>query len=253
MQPSRLLTGTEAGLSGDEQIRIALRAIAANGGTAQMADLYKAVEQHMHGAKLSDQGKASLRFFINKVAVKASYVYPADPNLLGWRITPEGREAIQSDLPMQEEALNVDTQQTVHVPSNSVRGAAFELYVLRLLKELYPHYTWYHQGQHKSKERGLDFIGSQIGRMESQPQFMGVQVKFHSPTTAPSALEWSKFLAGCFARRVDQAVFVTTGRLTSEQRREAGEARVVVIEGRDEITRIAKLYAIEEFELFGEP
>src|SRR5262249_33432708 len=149
MQSARLLTGAEAGLSGDEQIRIALRAIVANGGTAQIADLYHAVEQHMDGGRLSDQGKASLRFFINKVAVKAGYVYPADPTTPGWRITPEGREAIQLELPVQEEAVNVDTDQPIQVPSNSARGAAFELYVLRLLKELYPHYTWYHQGQHK--------------------------------------------------------------------------------------------------------
>lgn len=252
MTEPRLLTGTEAGLSGDEQIRISLRAIIANGGTAQIIDCYKAVEQHMNGAKLSDQGKASLRFFINKVAVKAGYVYPANPSLPGWRITPEGREAVTDDSIAQEEAVNVDTTQSIQVPSNSARGAAFELYVLQLLKYLYPYYTWYHQGQHKNRERGLDFIGSQIGQGESRPQFIGVQVKFHAISTAPSALEWSKFLAGCFARRIDQAVFITTGRLTSEQRREAGEARVVVIEGRNEILRIAKLYNIEEFELFEE-
>jgi len=252
MQSPHLRTGTEAGLSGDEQIRIALRAILTHGGIAQMADLYHAVEQHMDGAKLSDQGKASLRFFINKVAVKAGYVYPADPTIPGWRITPEGREAIQLELPTQEEALNIETALPIQVPANSVRGAAFEVYIFRLLKELYPHYTWYHQGQHKSTERGLDFIGSRIGCIESRAQFIGIQVKFHSPTTAPSALEWFKFLAGCFARRVDQAVFITTGRLTSEQRREVGEARVVAIEGREEITRIASLYSIERFELFDE-
>ncbi len=252
MQSPHLRTGAEAGLSGDEQIRIALHSIIAHGGTAQIADLYSAVEQHMDGARLSDQGKASLRFFINTVAVKAGYIYPADPITPGWRITPEGREAIQLELPIQEEAVNVDTAQPIQVLANSARGAAFELYVLRLLKELYPHYTWYHQGQHKSTERGLDFIGSQIGRIENRTQFIGVQVKFHSPTTAPSAIEWFKFLAGCFARRVDQAVFITTGRLTSEQRREAGEARVVVIEGRAEITRIASLYNIDSFDLFDE-
>jgi hypothetical protein len=119
-----------------------------------------------------------------------------------------------------------------------------------LLKKIYPHYAWYHQGVHKSRERGLDFIGSQIGKITDHPQFIGVQVKFHATDTVPSPLEWFKFLAGCFARQIDQAVFVTTGRLTSEQRREAGEARIVVIEGREEITRIANLHNIEEFELF---
>ncbi|MGQ9613160.1 hypothetical protein [Chloroflexus sp.] len=204
MQQPRFCTGAEAGLSGEEQIRIALRAIDANGGVAQMSDLYKAVEQHMNGAKLSEQGKSSLRFFINTVAVKAGYVYPHDPNLPGWRITPEGREAIrEQDSPIQEEALDVDTLQPVRLTSNSARGAAFEAYVLHLLKALYPHYTWYHQGQHKSNERGLDFIGSWIGQIESQPRSIGVQVKFHNPTTAPSLLEWYRFMAGCFIRRVD--------------------------------------------------
>ena len=251
MTSHQLLTGAEAGLSGDDQIRIALRAIAANGGTAHMPDIYEAVEQNMNGAKLSAQGKASLRFFINKIAVKAGYVYPADPSTPGWRITPEGREAIQLTQAI-EEAVNVDTDETFQVSSNSARGAAFELYVLGLLKQLYPYYTWYHQGQRKSNERGLDFIGSQFRWEDSQPQFIGVQVKFHGFNTAPSTIEWFKFLAGCFARQINQAVFITTGRLTSEQRREAGEARVIVIEGQHEITRIAKLHSIEEFEFFEE-
>lgn len=243
-------TGAEAGLSGEAQIQIALRTIAANSGSVSIGDLYKVVEHHMNGATLSEQGKASLRFFINKVAVRAGYIYPADPSTPGWRITPEGRQAIQEAVVPQEEVVNVDTDQTTQVPSNSARGAAFELYTLELLKQLYPLYTWYHQGRHKSHERGLDFIGSQIGHVESRSQFLGVQVKFHAANTAPSQLEWFKFLAGCFARRIDQAIFITTGRLTSEQRREAGEARVVVIEGRDEIKRIAKLNNMARFDLF---
>jgi len=46
---------------------------------------------------------------------------------------------------------------------------------------------------------------------------------------------------------VDEAVFVTTGRLTSEQRREAAEAQVVVIEGRTELDRLAKRHNIEVY------
>jgi hypothetical protein len=56
--------------------------------------------------------------------------------------------------------------------------------------------------------------------------------------------------SGCFARKIEQAIFVTSGRLSAEQRREAGEARVVVIEGREEISRIAKQQGLEDFELF---
>jgi hypothetical protein len=79
-----------------------------------------------------------------------------------------------------------------------------------------------------------------------------VQVKFHAPNNAPTETEWLKFLAGCFARRVESAVFITTGRLTGEQRREAQEARVVVIEGRHEVSRHAERYAVPQFDLFEE-
>lgn len=247
------ITGAAAGISGEQQIRIALNKMVSQGGTAQTSDLYQAVERNMNGALLSEQGKASLRYFINKVAVKAGYVYPADPNQQGWRITPEGREIVADDAPpAMESAVNVDTFQPIELPSNSARGAAFELYMLQVLKTLYPHYSWYHQGQHKSHERGLDFIGSQISQVEREPRFIGVQVKLHATNTAPSQMEWLKFLSGCFARKIDQAIFVTSGRLTPEQRREAGEARVVIIEGREEISRIAKQQGIEEFELYEE-
>jgi len=246
----RQVTGKEAGLSGEEQIRVALRRIVANGGVAQMAELYEAVEQHLNGMKLSNPGKASLRNFINLRAVQARYVYPPDPKSPGWRITPEGKEFLEAGNHPDEEVLNVDTNEPEKIPSNSARGAAFENYVMNLLKKIYPYYAWYHQGIHKSNERGLDFIGSQMGKIAEQPQFIGVQVKFHAANTAPSQLEWFKFLAGCFARQIDHAVFITTGRLTGEQRREAGEARVVVIEGREEIIRIASLHHIGEFKLF---
>src|SRR5262245_1372750 len=100
------VTGFEAGLSGDEQIRIALQEIVASGGSAPMADLYAAVERRMAGRKLSYQGRASLRFFINRVAVRAGYIYPHDPAQRdAWRITPEGRELL-SHGPEPEEAVN---------------------------------------------------------------------------------------------------------------------------------------------------
>jgi hypothetical protein len=252
MERQHAMTGAEAGLSGDAQIRIALQTIDAHGGIASMSMLYPAVEQQMNGAKLSEQGKASLRYFINRVAVQAGYLYPSDPAVPGWRITPEGRAFLGAEQPMSEEVINVDTSQSVQVPSSSARGTAFELYILQLLKKIYPDYAWYHQGVHKDNERGLDLIGSLIGNATNQPQVIGVQVKFHAENAAPSQLEWFKFLAGCFARQVDQAIFVTSGRLTSEQRREAGEARVIVIEGRDEITRIADSQNIPRFDLFDE-
>lgn len=251
MAQVQFLTGDKAGLSGDMQIRIALQTILENGGMAPMPMLYKAVERSMNGTRLSKQGKASLRKYINTVATKAGLVFPHDPESPGWRITAKGREFLGAES-APEEVINVDTDQAETVPSNSARGAAFESYILELLKRIYPDYAWYQQGIHKSRERGLDFIGTRIGNLEDCPQFIGVQVKFHAEDTAPSQLEWFKFLAGCFARRIDQAIFITTGRLTSEQRREAGEARVIVLEGREEINRIASRHDLEEFELFDE-
>ena len=55
-------------------------------------------------------------------------------------------------------------------------------------------------------------------------------------------------MAGCLVRQIDKAVFITTGRLTSEQRREAGEGKIMIIEGVDELNRIAKEYNYEAYE-----
>jgi hypothetical protein len=251
MTPIQSLTGVEAGLSGDMQIRIALKAILENGGNAPISLLYKAVERQMNGAVLSEQGKASFRYYINRVATRAGLVFPHNPGAPGWKITAAGKEFLGAES-APEEVINVDTEKLETILSNSARGAAFESYILELLKKVYPDYAWYQQGIHKSRERGLDFIGTRIGNLENCPQFIGVQVKFHAQDTAPSQLEWFKFLAGCFARRIDQAIFITTGQLTSEQRREAGEARVIVVEGRGEVYRIASHHNLKEFELFDE-
>ena len=242
-------TGYEAHLSGDDQIRIALQEIVDRGGTADTGQIYSAVERRMAPMTLSHQGKSSLRFFVNKVAVKAGYIYPHDKSRPGWRITPEGRDYLRASQPPSEVGVDVDTQLEEAQP-NSVRGAAFEKYVLNLLKRLHPHHAWFHQGERKSSERGLDFIGSRVGEQSSGASSIGVQVKFHRSGVAPSTTEWLKFLAGCFARRVEQAMFITTGRLTTDQRREAGEAAVTVIEGREEVGRIAKLHQMDEFDLF---
>jgi len=86
------VTGAEAGLSGDEQIRIALQTIEANGGIAKMSQIYDAVERHLNGLRLSPQGEASLRRLVNSDAVQAGYIYPHDQNNPGWRITTAGRE-----------------------------------------------------------------------------------------------------------------------------------------------------------------
>ncbi len=76
---------------------------------------------------------------------------------------------------------------------------------------------------------------------------IGVQVKLHGPSNAPTEIEWLKFLSGCFARRVNRAMFITTGRLTGEQHREAIEASVIVLAGREEVNRICEQYSVEPF------
>jgi hypothetical protein len=79
-----------AGFSGKDQIRICCQYMAAHGGQAEMPELYQAVEQHMRGDSLSPQGKSSLRFFINEVAVNDGYIHPHDPLHPGWRLTEDG-------------------------------------------------------------------------------------------------------------------------------------------------------------------
>ena len=66
----------------------------------------------------------------------------------------------------------------------------------------------------KRNERGLDFYGAGLSQDVSGHLSVGVQVKLHDPTNAPTEIEWLKFLSGCFARRVNNALFITTGRLT---------------------------------------
>lgn len=250
MTKTKLVTAADAGISGDEQLKIALQTIVANGGVAQMRQIYTAVNEELHknGYQLSEQGEASLRFYVNSVGVKAGYIYPYDKKNRGWRITPQGKEFLEEISPDAEQVVNIDTQTEEKIPSNVAKGAAFELYILELLKAMYPYYVWYHQGRHKRNERGLDFIGDKMGDSKDEPKNIGVQVKFHREKYTPTQLEWLKFLSGCFARRVEKAIFITTGRLSGEQRREAGEAKVIVVEGKQEVTRLAKLYKIPKFD-----
>ena len=189
-------------------------------------------------------------FRSNKVAVEAGYLHPHEKESPGWRLTSQGREFLASSVEPRETAVNVETGTEQSVPSETARGDAFEQYFVRVLRAAYPNYAWHHQGRDKRRERGVDFVGNRLGDAHGEPSSIGVQVKFHSSNNAPTEREWLKFLAGCFSRRLDAAVFVTTGKLTGEQRREAQEARVIVIEGRDEVTRLAAQHGISRFELF---
>jgi hypothetical protein len=89
------LTGNDAGLTRDEQIRIVLREMIRRGGEAKISELYMAVDAVLRprGMTLSHmQGKATLRNYVNKVAVQAGYICPYDTAAPRWRITPAGRK-----------------------------------------------------------------------------------------------------------------------------------------------------------------
>ncbi len=88
-------TGADVGLTGEQQIRLALAEIVRRGGSATTSDLYEPIERHMNGVKLSKHGKSSIRYFINKVAVERGLVFAHDPTMPGWRITDAGRRYLQ--------------------------------------------------------------------------------------------------------------------------------------------------------------
>ncbi len=85
-------TGSDFGLSGDDQVALVVRRIAEQGGSAEMPDLYDTVEAQLGGNKLSEQGRSSLRFFVNKVAVEKGYLEPHDSANPGWHLTEKGWE-----------------------------------------------------------------------------------------------------------------------------------------------------------------
>lgn len=93
------MSASKAGFSRDDQIGIALVEIARLDGTAQMAQLYEALERAMnaHGATLSVQGHTNLRNLVNKVAVNEGYIRGYDKRSPGWRITSAGRSFIEDD------------------------------------------------------------------------------------------------------------------------------------------------------------
>ena len=89
-------TGTDFGLSGMDQICIVAKHIARR-GVADMQELYAVVEEEITPDRLSDQGRASLRFFVNRVAVQKGYMLPHDRENPGWRLTTKGRELAEAN------------------------------------------------------------------------------------------------------------------------------------------------------------
>jgi|GEM_PF-1945458 len=129
------VTGTNAGISGFEQIEIALKAILAAGGMLQIADIYTVINNELNkkNLTLSFQGRSSLRFFINRVAVKKGLILPYNKEKPGWYITEKGRALVKgnkiefgSTLPTEEslEQLTEGNVQQVLVNKYERNGIA---------------------------------------------------------------------------------------------------------------------------------
>ena len=89
-------SGHAAGFDGVAQVRIALKALIANGGSGTMAFLYDALEQKMKPHLLSSGGKAALRSFINRQAINKGFVEADRTARIAatWNITQVGREHV---------------------------------------------------------------------------------------------------------------------------------------------------------------
>jgi len=244
------VTPSEAGMKKDEIYSVVFRAAIEKDRPLEMAEIYQIVNAELEKRDfvLSDQGKNSLRRLINTVAVNDGYIFRHEKESPGWRITQEARSLIEEQGKQTELVYNQETEKEEVFVSNSVKGALFEKYCLGLLKLIYPHYSWFHQGVQKSNERGLDLIAEKLGEVGGEYKCIGAQVKNHKENNIPNEKEWLKFLAGCFVRRIDKGIFITTGRLSSEQRREAGEGKITVVEGIDEINRLAATYKYAKYE-----
>jgi hypothetical protein len=244
------VTYTDAGLTKESVYTLIFSEMIKKPDGLQIKEIYDIINQKLEKTSqiLSKQGKATLRNLINKYAVLDGYIYPYNKDKPNWHLTNEGKELIETQGRQKQLVFNTETRKNETETPNVVKGAIFEKYVLGLLKKMHTHYSWFHQGAQKNNERGLDIIANRIGELHSEYKTIGVQIKNHKEIYAPTKDEWLKFLAGCFIRHIDEAIFITTGKLNSEQRREAGEAKITVIEGIEELNRIAKLYNFKSYE-----
>jgi hypothetical protein len=244
------VTYAEAGLTKEDVYTLIFTEMVKNSNGLETKDIYNIINNKLKEKSqiLSEQGKATLRNLINKYAVLEGYVHSHDKGNPNWHLTKVGKNLIESQARQKEFVFNTETNKDETEVPNAVKGAILETYVLGLLKQMHPYYSWFHQGVQKNNERGLDLIANKIGESCSEHKRIGVQIKNHKETSAPTRDEWLKFLAGCFVRHIDAVIFITTGKLNSEQRREAGEANITVIEGIGELNRIAKLYNYKSYD-----
>jgi hypothetical protein len=244
------VTYKDAGLTKENIYSLIFSEMVEHPDGMEMKDIYEIINTKLaeNSQILSTQGKDSLRNLINKHATLEGFIYPYDKENPKWRLTDEGKKLIKQQGKQKELVFNTETKKNETEMANTLKGALLERYVLGLLKEMYPYYSWFHQGMQKNNERGLDLIANKIGEKHSEYKTIGVQIKNHKETSAPTKEEWLKFLAGCFVRHIEEVLFITTGKLSSEQRREAGESKITVIEGFDELNRIAKLYKYKTYD-----
>jgi hypothetical protein len=253
-QSLKKYTYSEAGLTKEDVLTLILSAILENPDGVTTKQVYEIINTELakSSSVLSFQGEATLRNLLSSSAPpKGNYIYKNE--FEKWVLTVQGKEKIEEMGNRVEEVIDETTGETKTIQpslSNTVKGGLLEEYVLGLLKIIYPHYTWYHQGKNKNNERGLDLIANKLGDALIAHENIGVQIKNHLETNAPNDNEWQKFLAGCFLRHVDNAMFITTGKLTSNQWREAGEAKIIVIAGKDELNRIAKFNQYQTYDEF---
>jgi len=239
---------TQSGLSKVDLYPIIFTAMSRNQDSLEMNEIHDAVNEKLAETQqiLSEQGKKSINTLISKCAKEEGYVFSYSRN--NWRLTDEGSDFIEDK--EEQEGVDITGPDEVKM-SNNRRGTLFEKYVLGLFTRIHPNYVWFRQGRLTQHERGLDLIAKPIGESTSQYKSIGIQVKHHinEKDTIPTDY-WNKFLQGCFVRRIDEAIIVTTGKLTGEQYRDAGEANIKVIEGIGEIHRLSKMYDYKTFDEF---
>jgi hypothetical protein len=128
----------------------------------------------------------------------------------------------------------------------SLKGRDFEDYLSGLLPLVYSDYEWQFTGGDKQTEAGFDFIG--INPSSFPLSRIVVQAKCHDSGRSPTKEEWLQFGSALLFRQFSAGFFITTGRLTREQRQQAETSGVIrVIEGIKAVDSLAKSYAYPTF------
>lgn len=108
MVNNNIASAAEVGIGRTEQLRIVLQTMTERDGIAEIQDIYEAIENRMieKGFRLSDQGKATLRSYINRDAVEAGYVFKEN---IGWKITDKGRIFLNEVIEDDQDTEEIDT------------------------------------------------------------------------------------------------------------------------------------------------